>query len=232
MRAQLLAAAAAAAAAGPEDVIITPGAPWYTVDGQRMYAGGGNIVLDSGRYWFVGEGNKTLPPKTGGDCSECFNLYSSPDLGNWTFEGCVLKNEDLRAAMPAPQFKNETAYPFFRMERPKIFKCPGTGRWTMWFHCDTDSFAISSVGVLTADAVTGPYTFASPCFKPDGFGSYDQGVFFDDPAVHPLGDGKMYFVRSVDNSYAGISQMSDDCLNVTGIISGGTPKMEAQVRSW
>ena len=56
-------------------------------------------------YYFVGEGNKTLPPKSGGDCSSCFNLYSSPDLASWTFLACVVKNEDLRAAMPEPQFQ-------------------------------------------------------------------------------------------------------------------------------
>lgn len=59
-----------------------------------------------------------------------------------------------------------------------------------------------------------------------------QGVYYDDPSVDPMGDGKMYLVRSVYNSYAGISQMNDDCTNVTGIISGkGTPKMEAQARA-
>ena len=35
-------------------------------------------------------------------------------------------------------------------------------------------FSISSVGVLTADAITGPYSFASACFKPDGADSYDM----------------------------------------------------------
>jgi hypothetical protein len=29
-----------------------------------------------------------------------------------------------------------------------------------------------SVGVLTADDVTGPYSFVAPCFKPDGQDSY------------------------------------------------------------
>ena len=166
--------AAVVLAQNPEDAVIHSGAPWFTVDGQRMYAGGGNLFKDNGLYWWIGEGNKTLPPKSGGDCSECFNLYSSPDLSAWTFSGCVVKNEDLRAAMPAEQFKNVTAYPFYRMERPKVFKSPKTGKYVIWFHCDTDGFAISSVGVLTADAITGPYTFASPCFKPDGLSSYDM----------------------------------------------------------
>lgn len=37
----------------------------------------------------------------------------------------------------------------------------------------------------------------------------------------------MYLMRSVENNFAGVSQMTDDCLNVTGIVSSG-PHMEAQ----
>jgi hypothetical protein len=56
--------------------------------------------------------------KVHSDCSECFNLYSSPDLGNWTFVDCVLKNEDIVAPQPGT--------PYYRMERPKILK---VGPW-------------------------------------------------------------------------------------------------------
>jgi hypothetical protein len=115
----------------------------------------------------------------------------------------VLRNEAIRAAAPPP-YNNVTAYPYYRMERPKLFKCPGTGKYVMWFHCDTSGFAMKSVGVLTADAVTGPFSFASQCFRPDGADSYDMGTFYDDPAMTG-GDGHMYLVRSVFNSYAGAS---------------------------
>ena len=53
---------------------------------------------------------------------------------------------------------------------------------------------------LQAPAVTGPYKFASPCFKPDGLDSFDMGTFVDDQRG---GDGKAYLVRSVQNAYAG-----------------------------
>jgi len=86
---------------------------------------------------------------------------------------------------------------------------------------------MTSVGVLTAPAVTGPYTFASKCFQPDGRASYDMGVFVDDARM-PGGDGRAYLVRSVENSFAGISGFDDECLTVTGLVSGGTPKMEGQ----
>jgi hypothetical protein len=126
----------------------------------------------------------------------------------------VLKNEDIVAPQPGT--------PYYRMERPKILKCPATGKYVMWFHCDTPGFTMRSVGVLTSDTVTGPYAFASPCFRPDGLDSYDMGTFVD-----ATGDNRGYLIRSVQNQYAGISQMTEDCLNVTGIISAG-PDMEGQ----
>ena len=66
---------------------------------------------EGGVYYLVGEGRKTV-----GDCSACFNLYSSKDWAAWKFEGCVVKNADIVA--PAPYDKES----HYRMERPKIFK--------------------------------------------------------------------------------------------------------------
>jgi len=40
-------------------------------------------------------------------------------------------------------------------------------------------------------------------------------------------DGSAYLCRSVNNAYAGISQLTDDYLNTTGIISKG-PQIEGQ----
>jgi hypothetical protein len=48
----------------------------------------------------------------------------------------------------------------------------------------------------------------------------------DDASV-PGGDGSGYLIRSVQNKFAGISRMTDDCTNVTGICSSG-PDMEGQ----
>ena len=105
----------------------------------------------------VGEGQKSH-----GDLSDCFNLYSSKDWSAWKFESCIMRNQDVKA----PQ----GSYPW-RIERPKIFKCPGTGKYMMWFHCDTSGFTMKSVGVLTSDAVTGPYSFVGQCFRPDNEGA-------------------------------------------------------------
>ena len=126
MRTALLAAAAVAArAAAPEDAVLRPGAALFDTDGNRLYAGGANIWAENGTFYLVGEGRKTLS----GVCSECLNLYSSQDLAAWTFEACVLRNEDVVAPVAKPGN--------WRMERPKIFRCPANNEWRMWFHCDT-----------------------------------------------------------------------------------------------
>jgi hypothetical protein len=208
----LASAAASAAAASPEDAVFTPGVPMLDTRGKRIYAGGANMYLEDGTYYLVGEGEKVYS-----DCSECLVMYKSTDLQAWDYVGCTLNNSNVVAPLPGT--------PHYRMERPKIFKCPGTGKHMLWFHCDTPSFAMQSVGVLTAPAVEGPYSFVKPCFKPDGRASYDMGTFVDDSKNG--GDGKAYLIRSVQNQFAGISAMNDDCSDVTGIVSQG-PDMEGQ----
>ena len=88
--------------------VIRSGVPWFDTAGHRVYAGGLGMYQLGERFYIIGEGNKTLS-----DCSDCLNMYSSLDMQSWTFEGCVLKNEDVRSAVP-PAFQNLTAYPFYR----------------------------------------------------------------------------------------------------------------------
>ena len=105
----------------PVDAVIRSGVEWLDTAGQRIYAGGANMYLLNDTYFLVGEGKKTLS----GDCSDCFNLYSSTDLQSWAHLGCVLANADVVAP---PPYNKEKVY---RIERPKIFKCPGVTqvRW-------------------------------------------------------------------------------------------------------
>ena len=49
---------------------------------------------------------------------------------------------------------------------------------------------------------------------PDGLNSFDMGVWQED-------DGSAYLVRSVNNEYMGISQLSPDYTTTTGLVSTG-----------
>jgi hypothetical protein len=202
-------------AGDPSDTIFHVGVPWIDTRGERLYANAGSLLLDDGVYYLIGQGhlNLTVPGDTMDAVAECLNLYSSTDLATWDYRGCLLRNEDVQASI-APD-------PFYRIARPKLFRCPGTGKYVIFFHCDTFRMQLHSLGVLTSDTITGPYTFASPCFHPDNSTSYDIGLFLD-----TQGDGLPYYFRSVDNVFGGISGLTAACTNTTGIVSR-LPRMEA-----
>ena len=56
----------------------------------------------------------------------------------------------------------------------------------------------------------GPYEWVR-AFQPDGLPSFDMGVFTEGAAA--------YLVRSVDNQYLGVSQLSPDYSDTTGLVS-------------
>jgi len=191
----------------PEDTVIKSGVIWSDTSGKEIHAHGGGILYDetSQKYYWVG-----TTQKQGGDwLSEGINVYSSFDLGNWTFENRIFENTSIKIDTPGP----------YRIERPKVIFNKKTNKYVMWFHLDTANFGIQSVGVAVSDTITGKYQWVSG-FKPDGLASYDMTLYQD-------ADGTAYLCRSVKNQYAGISQLTDDYLNTKGVISKG-PQIEGQ----
>lgn len=78
-------------------------------------------------------------------------------------------------------------------------------------------YVLRRVGVATASSPIGPWTVVN-IFRPDGVASLDLSLWVDN-------DGTAYFIRSCDNAYTGISRLTDDYLQTTGIISKG-PRFE------
>eukprot|EP01088_Endostelium_zonatum_P016282 TRINITY_DN4337_c0_g1_i1.p1 TRINITY_DN4337_c0_g1~~TRINITY_DN4337_c0_g1_i1.p1 ORF type:complete len:343 (-),score=67.15 TRINITY_DN4337_c0_g1_i1:16-1044(-) len=200
--------------ANPEDTVIYPRTVWRDENRQVIHAHGGGMYLDKKshpnqtKYYWVGTSIK-IP---GAFLSEGINLYSSFDLQNWKYEGMIFKNISIHGmSQPGP----------YRIERPKILFNERTNKFVLWFHLDTASFSLTSVGVATSSVITGPYQFHAG-FKPDGQASYDMTVYQDPHDPHSA-----FLVRSVNNAYAGISKLSPDYLNTTGIISAG-PRIEGQ----
>jgi len=194
-------------AQNPENTVIKSGVPWYDTSGNEVHAHGGGFYVDNtNKYYFIGTTRKLQ----GGWLSEGINCYSSDDLGTWKFENEIFHNSSI-------QYRGYSG--IWRIERPKVLYNDVTRKFVMWFHLDTASFQFSSVGVAVSDTVCGNYQWVGG-FKPDGEGSYDMTLFKDD-------DGSAYLCRSVNNQYAGISQLTPDYLNTTGIISKG-PQIEGQ----
>ena len=138
-------------------------------------------------------------------------LYSSKDLQHWKPHGSILSGSQIRAeGHSAP----------WRIERPKILFNKDTGKYVMLFHLDAPNFSLSSIGVATAPAITGPYTWVRG-FKPDGKDSYDMTAFVDP------NDGKGYVVTSVENRWMGVFRLSSDFTQTVGPACGSGPRGEA-----
>jgi len=73
------------------------------------------------------------------------------------------------------------------------------------------------VGTATSSTPSGPFKFVKG-FKPDNLGSLDMGLYQEQNAQGQH-DGPAYLVRSVENSYVGVSALSSDMLSTTGITS-------------
>merc|ERR1719235_1900607 len=101
----------------------------------------------------------------------------------------------------------------FVVERPKVIYNQERKKFVMWFHLDNANYSFRHAGIAESSNAAGPFTFLY-ALQPDGIPSLDMSVFQDT-------DGSAYFIRSCDNAYTGISKLSDDYLNTTGLLSKG-----------
>ena len=129
-------------------------------------------------------------------------MHSALAPGPWTFEGFALQQKDIVVeGMTGP----------FIIERPKVLYNEQTNNFVMWFHLDTPNYKYRHAGVATSNLANGSFSFVHG-LQPDGIPSLDMSLYKDT-------DGQAYFIRSCDNSYVGISRLTADYLNSTGIIS-------------
>jgi hypothetical protein len=147
--AAVAAAAAAAAAAG---AAFRPGQPMFDTDGAQIDAHGGGFLVENGTVFWFGSARlnhpdpdcvpTNLPPRP---CDLGINLYSSADLYRWKFESQVV------AAVNSSENGLD-------LERPKVVRCSGTGRYVMWLRgTPIYNGTQLKVGVLTAPTPRGPW---------------------------------------------------------------------------
>jgi hypothetical protein len=131
------------------------GEPWHDTAGAEIDAHGGGMLLDRGRYYWYGS------KRRGHNGSACcddggINLYSSADLYSWDFEATVV-----------PAFNGSSATGNgLDLERPKVVRCAGTGKYVMWVRGTGSGNTPQLLGVATADAPTGPFAFAGNASDP------------------------------------------------------------------
>lgn len=152
--------------------VIYNGIPWFDDRDSIVNAHGACIVEDGGRYYLFGEYKSN-----GVNAFYGFSCYSSDDLVNWKFERIVLGVQS-DGILGSDRIG----------ERVKVMKCPSTGEYVMYMHCDNKKYTDPHIGYATSPTINGHYKFHGPLLH-DGepIRRWDMGTYQDT-------DGKGYLL--------------------------------------
>jgi beta-galactosidase len=109
-------------------------------------------------------------------------------------------------------------------ERPKVLRCPATGKFVMWMHLDDQAYLVAQAGVAVADAPTGPFEFVRG-FRPINFTyplagedrcrEHELGGTYRDMTLFQDDDGQAYvFYSSESNWTMYICRLRPDYLGI------------------
>ena len=135
--------------------------------------------------------------KRSGNLFQGVACYSTRDFVHWTDEGVALPVGD----------EGTITGPGRIIERPKVMRCPATGRYVMYLHVDgEDDYSYAHIGVAVGETPTGEFTFLNT-IQHKGFESRDIGVFQDE-------DGTGYILSEDRPHGTHIYRLSDDYLTI------------------
>jgi len=182
----LLLLTALPAAAQEQWTHIENGQLWFDTNGNAVQAHAGNFLQVGDTWYLIGEDRAS-------SWNPDVNLYSTKDFAHWTFEGKVIEN-----GITVPQLGRERM-----IERPKLLRCPATGKYVIWCHWESKNYGASEAAVFESDSIRGPYTLVW-ARRPMGVKSRDCNVFTDN-------DGRAYFISTTnENQDLGLFALSDD----------------------
>ena len=136
-----------------------PEAVWRDLSGDPIDAHGAGLLRDHGTWFWFGS------RRTGYNCTNqvvCvnggINLYSSADLYNWRHESTVVPALRGPGQLSGEQRGNGVwpgSAPWsshaMSLERPKVVRCPGTGKYVMWVRgVSEDDMAPGGTSALAA----------------------------------------------------------------------------------
>lgn len=183
---------------------ITSGVAWFDQNNKEVNAHGTCVVKEGDLYYMFGEHKSDTSNAFTG-----FACYSSPDLKKWKFENVVL-----------PRQQEGLLGPDRVGERPKVMKCPSTGEYVMYMHCDNLGYKDQYIGYATCNTIQGDYQFHGPVLmngKP--VRKWDMGTFQDT-------DGKGYLLTHSGFIYAlADDYKSVDSIVVQNVVHGESPAM-------
>ena len=195
------------------------GTLWMDDAGAPIQAHGGWVLPVAPRdpgagteYYWYGEDKSGV---TVGRRMDAIGIrcYRSRDLVSWHDCGLVLRSD--------PASELDVLRPSGVMERPRVLRCPATGRYVMWFHADDASYRVASVGVAVAERPEGPFELVR-VMRPCGQDSRDLTLFAG-------ADGAGYLVHSSEsNRTLHVARLTVDYLDTTGEWTRACPEQERE----
>ena len=186
---------------------IYPGRPWLDTEGKRIQAHGGSVMFWQGAYYWYGE-NKEKTDGQNGIWHWGVRCYRSCDLMNWEDLGLIIP--------PEPENPASSLHPSTKMDRPHILYNRRTGKFVCFLKIMNDD-GTQTLTILTADALTGPYTKQREGVQPLGMSAGDF-----DLAAAPDGKGYYFFERVHSETIC--ADLTDDYLGLTGYYSTHFPR--------
>ena len=172
-------------------------------------AGGG---ASGAVYYWYGEDKSGV---TAGRRMDAIGIrcYRSRDLATWHDCGLVFRADSAAA--------DDLLRPSGVMERPRVLRCPATGRFVLWFHADDARYRAASVAVAVADHPEGPFELVR-VMRPNNADSRDFTLFANE-------DGEAYLVHSSEsNKTLHIARLTSDYLDVDGSWVPAFPQQERE----
>ena len=182
------------------------GGIWPDDHGVPINAHGGGILRDGGLFYWFGE--HKVEGERGNAAWVGVHCYSSRDLLRWKDEGIALAvtkdGGDIREGCV--------------LERPKVVRCPKTGRYVMYFHLELpgSEYRSARVGIAVADAPAGPYAFVRS-LKPDP-GTWPQDGDPADRSPEAIARSRADVARI---PHCGESQEGREALIYPAFVAGG-----------
>ncbi|NDW18810.1 glycosyl hydrolase family 43 [Dysgonomonas sp. 216] len=177
---------------------INSGVAWFDQNNKEVNAHGVCVIKEGDLFYLFGEHKSDTSNAFTG-----FACYSSPDLVNWKFENVVLPTQNEGLLGP-----NRVG------ERPKVMKCPSTGEFVMYMHCDDMGYRDPHVGYATSKTINGNYQFQGDLLHEGKYlKKWDLGSFQDS-------DGKGYILTHEGFIY----ELSADYKSVNRIVTKNIAK--------
>lgn len=162
----------------------------HDTEGNVAQLHGIGVQRFDGTWYAYGEN------KTNGNLFQGVYCYTTDDFVDWTNHGIVLDVQEDGSALAADRIG----------ERPKVLRCPETGKYVMYIHAETPDYQYAHIGVAVADNPLGPFTFQTTMTW-RGYLSRDIGVFQDE-------DGSGYIMSEDRDHGTHIYRLSNDYLTI------------------